>query len=261
MQYLHWLVSIGYALWGAVWWQGWQALKDTTLRSAWLWLGLAWLVWTIRSFGLWPEPLGNYLGLCGSALVVAAVLGARRPGADAWNLVVLCLAGVLCLPAGHASASGWLLEIPWAIFLIGLLTFGLINYLPTGLAAAMVFAGTAHALAAVPLVMELSEPIAHRLGMYADAVLVPALWLGWILTRRRAADAQDFQSRWRLFRDRFGLVWALRVQEQFRAAARHRGLPYDLTWRGLVPTAETACTRQEEAERLVHALLQRFQNG
>src|SRR5438132_11813500 len=74
---------------------GW-ANRGTTLTYTLLWAALAWVAW------LWTAAAGTMisryvaLGLTGCAAV--AVLGARRPGAAAWNAVVAGLFVVQLIP-------------------------------------------------------------------------------------------------------------------------------------------------------------------
>jgi hypothetical protein len=63
------------------------------------------------------------------------------------------------------------------------------------------------------------------------------------------------------FRDRFGLVWAQRVREQFNRAAANAGWPVRLYWQGLhlsagAPLPEPAV--QAEVVAALRALLKRF---
>jgi hypothetical protein len=52
---------------------------------------------------------------------------------------------------------------------------------------------------------------------------------------RRFASGSATDQLWARFRDRFGAVWALRLREQFNAAAQNAGWPVRLGWFGLVP--------------------------
>jgi hypothetical protein len=127
-------------------------------------------------------------------------------------------------------APGWHLDPAWLLFLGGLMGMGVTNYLPTRF-------GLASALLGVVLGWNLWN---LRLGASSDpawdlallqAGLGTAAWLAWL--RPRAADPDAVTEFWLTIRDAFGLAWSVRIQEQVQAAARHDGLPGELTWFGL----------------------------
>ncbi len=75
------------------------ANRGTSLRYSTLWAVAAWLGWVLTApsfFGQWHP--GHYLVLSLTACVGVSVLGARHPGAKAWNFVVLCLLVILSWP-------------------------------------------------------------------------------------------------------------------------------------------------------------------
>src|SRR4051794_18939988 len=86
------MASAGYPLSRA-----WLANRTTTLRPALAWTALALVTWVWALLD--PEPPAlPYLALCLSGCAGVAVLGARRPGAAAWNFVVAGLLVVFLLP-------------------------------------------------------------------------------------------------------------------------------------------------------------------
>jgi hypothetical protein len=52
----------------------------------------------------------------------------------------------------------------------------------------------------------------------------------------RFLPRSDLERLWWWFGDRWGLVWALRVQERFNRTAEKSGWPIRLAWRGVVAT-------------------------
>jgi hypothetical protein len=84
-----------------------------------------------------------------------------------------------------------------------------------------------------------------------------AFWSWW----RQPVVATEFDRIWRDFRNRYGLVWAQRVREQFNRAAHHAGWPISLGWRGL-PVASCAASPDERIQKemidILKAILKRF---
>jgi hypothetical protein len=229
------------------------------LRQAVIWAACAWAAWAAAAAAraAWPkEPLflWQYLPLCFTAGAGVAVLGARRPGVRAWSFVVLGLMAVLLLPALGGVELRPRLDLAPALFLSATLAVALLNYLPTplGWAAAVVGGACAGELAVLAGWLPAGDWEAALL-----AVLAAAPWAGLAAARRRAA-ASEFDRTWRAFRDRYGLVWGLRVCDQFNRAAAHAGWPVVLRWSGLRPTAPGPAPDLRSPTAGLHALLKRF---
>lgn len=247
-------------------WRAWRASAGTTLRPALLWTVAAWLAWAaeLASAARLPadDPLtSRYFALCLTACALVAVLGARRPIAGPWNFVLLGLLAVLLLPLAEGLGT---LRLSWPswLFLAGTLAVGLLNYLPTGQAPAVLVlaGGCAVALANVLPVEGVAEPW-RRLLPVGRLLLALAPWVAFGVTIRRSAARSEFDALWRGFRDRFGLVWSQRLREQFNRAAEHAGWPVVLRWGGLrlrpgteLPAPEV----QAEMVATLRAMLKRF---
>lgn len=216
------------------------ANRRTTLVHALAWAWAAWLGWFSAACAVMPPSIG--IALTGCAGV--AVLGARRPGAAAWHFVVSGLFVVLLLPLAEAVVRGAAVELdgPRTSFLALLMAVCIGNYLPTrlGLGAALL------GIACTVVIEEL------QWTAMTAAFLAPwAAWLG----VRWPTHATKFDETWRDFRNRFGAIWALRLRDQFNAAATNAGLPVELGWsglRGVTPGNDAA------ARAFLTALLQRF---
>jgi hypothetical protein len=65
---------------------------------------------------------------------------------------------------------------------------------------------------------------------------------------------------WLDFRDSFGLLWSLRVQERLNATATQHGWKTELSWDGFRPAEESAAQRGELRAAL-RGLLRRFVSG
>jgi hypothetical protein len=170
------------------------------------------------------------------------VLGARRPGAAAWNFVSAGLLLVLLRP--YIEGMGALrLEAAHLVFLHLALAAGALNYLPTQQALPALLAWAA-------CFWETPWP------------LLPAAWLA--LAFDQAINEEDPGQVWRRFRGRFGAFWAARVREQFNTAASHAGMGARLSWGGSVYlVAEGVLPFGDSlnplALKLLRSLLRRFE--
>ncbi len=202
------------------------------------WAGCAWAAWVAAAWvgAAWPGVdmrLSRYVALCLTGCAGVAVLGARRPVAGAWNFVVASLLVVLL----WAVAEGWgdpRLNVFNATFLSAALAVGMLNYLPTRTAAAVLPVGAACAVEFC-IVLHGLEPA--RWDPFCLALLAVAPWLGLAALRHRPPPAAAFDREWRDFRDRFGAVWGLPARDQFNRAAAHAGWGVVLEWQGLRITA------------------------
>jgi hypothetical protein len=242
------LLSGSYPLYRA-----WRGLAGTTLRHALAWAALAWLAWCLA----WLTGGGRelrYLGACLTGCAGISVLGARRPGLAAWDLVVAGLLALLCRP--FFEGLGELrLDAAHLTFLVLVLAVGAGNYLPTrtGPAALLLLVCCAAELAGLAGALTVPEG-AVPLGL----ALVP--WLA-LAGRARGRPAGDPDAAWRAFRDSFGFLWGQRVREQFNRAAANAGLPVELGWGGLRPLGEGAAEGRARALELLEDLLRRFRTA
>jgi hypothetical protein len=239
--------------------QALRANRRTTLRQPLGWAFAAWLAWTgvawervLRSAG--ESSLTTYVALCLTGCAGIAVLGARRPGAAAWNFVVVALLAVLLLPILMGLGAPKL-EPAQQLFLGATLMLSLLNYLPTllrwGMSLIMLGCGTEM----VRLVGWAVPSTVVELGLL---LLALGPWAAWVGQARRTSSASDFDRLWLSYRDRFGWAWGQRICEQFNHAARHAGWPVVLRWSGLQATAPHALPEPEALLALLRALLKRF---
>jgi hypothetical protein len=234
--------------------QAWRANRHTTLRYALAWLAAAWLAW--GALTLVDTGGVRYLALCLTGCAAVAVLGARLPIAGAWNFVVLGLLTVLWLPwfENILVRGGPLLDPLRLLFVIATLAVGVLNYLPTRLAGAVLMLALACAAELVLLLdVALAEVWRPWLTHVSRGSIPLACWLPWAMARR-SATLSAFDRQWLAFRDRFGLMWGQRVREQFNRAAANAGWPVVLGWNGL--RASTFVTA--DMVETLGALLKRF---
>jgi hypothetical protein len=232
---------------------GWSN-RRTALTYALLWAMLAWLAW------LWSAAAGTadaaYVSLALTSCAGVAVLGARRPGAAAWNAVVAGLLAVQLLPLAHmylSGGSGQFGQI-WPAFVGATIAVGLLSYLPTRLGI-----GATTLLAACLLQMlQLRKPDE---ALWRASIILAGLspWLAAVpaLVGKKKGECDWL---WRQFRDRFGFLWAQRLREQFNASARNAGLKLELGWGGLRKTDGNVVSESDQAvgRELLAALTQRF---
>jgi hypothetical protein len=239
----------------------WVRNRGTTLRHALLWGWLAWLAWLVVVGGgavrpAWGGPLGRYLALCLTGCAGVAVLGARRPGAAAWNLVVLGLLAVLLLPVAEGFGTQRLNPF-YLAFLGATLAVALLNYLPTPLAPAVIALAVGCGLEITGLAMELPEWLTLTVGGHVLIGLTP--WFALAALSWRPKAATEFDETWLRFRNRYGVVWGQRTREQFNRAAANAGWPLTLTWHGLRLSGEGTPTNPSLALEVLCALLKRFE--
>lgn len=239
-------------------WRAWRANRATTLRQSVGWAGCAWLAWVAAAWvgAAWPGVdmrLSHYVALCLTGCAGAAVLGARRPGAGAWNFVVASLLVVLLWPVAEGLGDPRL-NVFNATFLSAALAVGVLNYLPTRTAAAVLPAGAA-CVVEFCVVLKWIDPAGW--DSFALALLAVAPWLG-LATRRRRKPATAFDREWLAFRDRFGAVWGLPARDQVNRAAANAGWGVVLEWRGLRTTAGNPAAPHAEALAGLRGVLKRF---
>ncbi len=234
-----------------------RANHSTTLRQPLLWALLAWAAWIGVAWSrvLRPETeerLTIYSALCLTGCAGTAVLGARRPGAAAWNFVVIGLLAVLLLPILNGLGEPRL-ETAQEVFLALTLIVPLVNYLPTHLGPGVV-------LAAAGCGWEMMRVMDGTAGKNALGLLLLAAspWTAWVLLAKRNGSATEFDLLWLAYRDRFGFVWGQRMREQFNRAAHHAGWPVVLRWGGLHPTVPQGSPDAAQLVAMLRAVVKRF---
>lgn len=242
-------------------WRAWRANQQTSLLQSVNWAVAAWTVWGIHL--VIDGPLTRYLALCVTGCAGVAVLGARRPGVTAWNFVVLGLLAVHLLPVAEGSVTGTSLHLDGfrLVFLSATLAVGALNYLPTRFGWTSLLAACGCALEIAKLAgADLSGP--NGQGTVLTVLwLVLAIWVGHTAMSARQLAASAFDQGWLDYRDRFGVVWSKRLQEQFNNAALHAGWSVVLRWRGLrlrlgTPVPDTGT--QQAMLATLRALMKRF---
>lgn len=268
--------------------KAWRAAAGTALRAAVAWAGLAIALGMASQAAAWVEPLETgrpiaghlvYLSVLATLAALTSVLNARAPGGVAWAILMALLVLVFLIPwlagPGMARKAQGLnrlrLEAPWSVFYVLVVVAGVTNYLPTryGRAAAWLGLGLAGEYVALTR-SELRLAHGGSLWLFFPWTLSVSVWSA----RRRAARGSGAQNQldatWLWFRDHWGVVWALRVEERFNRTADQLGWPLRLMWYGAVPVSRgpggngavdgQTATIAELAEPTLRSLLRRFAN-
>lgn len=222
------------------WLRTWPSVRGTSLRHAWLWLGMGGGAVLLAGLAPWlglPLLPVRHLALVSLASFPLAVLGARLPGVGAWNFVVCGWFAAALLPHLQQSwdSPTWHLDTSWLLFLAGVLAMGVSNYLPTRFFFAALLLGGMLAWNLWSMRLGAgSNPVWELAGLQVGLGL--AGWLAWVWP---APESKDVVSRrWLQLRDAYGLAWGVRIQEQVQAAARHAEIAGQLTWFGLEPAED-----------------------
>jgi hypothetical protein len=243
--------------------------RKTTLLYAIAWALIAWFFWSaanvLTAFQKEPESsLGSLLALAFSGCTSVAVLGARRPGVGAWNFVIIALLIVMVFlwVEGMMAGNDAILRNVRTILLASTVAIGVLNYLPTRLAPAALMLAIGCGLEIVMLTgsesLQAKLEAARPMGPLA---LASVPWIGLARMRWRPQARSEFDQVWLDFRDRFGLVWAQRLREQFNASASHADWPVVLRWTGLrfIPGTRRPSPQEQEAMLdNLRALMKRF---
>ncbi|HEY7327274.1 MAG TPA: hypothetical protein VH592_06535 [Gemmataceae bacterium] len=238
-----------------------RANRPTTLWQPLVWALLAWsawigVAWVRVSWQGGEDQLAAYGALCLTGCAGIAVLGARRPGASAWNFVVLGLLAVLLLPI--LNGMGELrLETAQVIFLLVTLLVPVLNYLPTRLGPSALLTAAGCSWEMMRLLGGTAPADLSWLGLLFLAL---APWTAWTALAIQRPTASEVDRLWLAYRNRFGFVWGQRMREQFNRAAHHAGWPVVLRWSGLHTTASESSPDVAALVATLRAVLKRFES-
>lgn len=261
----------------------WQAIRlrlgvrRTTLTTSASWgivVALSWFVSaTLSGFLLKNHTAGQdqlwYWTAVLSLVPPIAVLGAKRPGSEAWNFFVLlplvCVLGWPALTVWSSSGPGALrVESPVLIGFVLVLVMGCGNYIATRLAFPALLYALAVVLVLAPCstaTTHLASPVALRTAGVVVMSLCVCIARGVIA---RSGDQQSSPERvWRDFQELFGIVWMKRAMDRinFEFADREqwpaRLGPDGLEW-STPPTDEQRVAIEARLAYALHWLLRRF---
>ena len=204
-----------------------------------------------------------YLAMLASLAATITACNARRPGGGAWAILMGLLILVFCIPwlegSGLAQRGArWgppRLDAPWNWFLGVLIVAGATNYAPTRYGAAALVLALSMALAGFARGRPSIEASMASVAPWGMAL---AIWTAEACSRGSRGPAGTDRL-WHWFRDHWGVVWALRVQDRFNRAAETGSWGVRLGWFGLEPHASAfAANAPEAAEATLQGLLRRF---
>ncbi len=269
------LVTTAWPLWGA-----WGAARGTALRGAVAWLMLAVALGIAAQLGAWNVAPASgrviagywaYLSVLATLAGLISVLNARTPGGGAWALLMAMLVLVFLIPwleaPGLARGARGLARLrlgsPWTIFYVLLVAAGVTNYGPTRYGTAAAWLAVGFTLEYVALTRDgLSRGTRGLVWSAVPWTLAVAIWTARWRSTGVASGPAGLEATWLWFRDHWGVVWALRIQERFNRSAEALKWPVRLGWHGVVPAAgvaqEAGPVVPEDAEATLRGLLRRF---
>lgn len=261
-------------------WHAWRAASGTALRPALVWAALALALLLGASLLAAYEPASSgrpgtggltYISVLCLLAAFGSVLNARVPGSRVWAGLMALLVLVFLIPwlegplrmRRFGGLAPLRLDSPWNLFYGFMVTIGVTNYLPTRFALAAIGFAVTFALEYFGLT-RLDWPPERRATVWS--------WVAWAFAlsvwaaRWRADQGPNsrvpFERLWFWFRDAWGVVWALRIQERFNRTAELKGWPVRLSWFGLVangaPERDRAAGVPSEAIAGFRALVRRF---
>ncbi|MCE9553312.1 MAG: hypothetical protein K8T91_08030 [Planctomycetes bacterium] len=262
--------------------QSGKPLRGSTLIGPWLWGIISAATLTMASFAALPSlaadvpltALFTYAAEVSTLCPLVALLGARRPQHNAWQFVVATLYAILLVPAFQGGRTGGeiAIEAPWSWFMLGLIGVGILNTMPTRYWLAAVALAFGQLILLAPHLLTSSGPTwapqQSRMTAGLGVLIVAVLLLRWraaaalMLPAWQARDPLD--RLWIDFRDAFGVLWALRVQQRVNAAAEQYGWPVELTWEGFYdrishqPATAMPADVRAALEHILRSVLWRF---
>jgi hypothetical protein len=252
------------------WLRAWRAAAGTALRPALVWAAIALTLAGLSEAVALTESVESGRPLAGQVVYLStltmfaaliSVLNARTPGGGAWAILMGLLVVVFLVPWLEGTGlvregGGWdrlRLTTPWTIFYVLVVVAGVTNYLPTRFGLAAVCLGVGSAAEFLGLTqLEWSHEARGRIWTAVPLCWAFAAWFADLASLGPDRTPPGLGRLWAWFRDGWGVVWALRVQERFNRAAESAGWCVRLTWHGVVGVAPP------EATAILVSLLRRF---
>jgi len=226
-----------------------RQVRGSTLTAPLVWAGLS--VTTVCGVELAALAAGEgaarnwlpavrFIAAVSSLCPAIALLGAKRPQSRAWQFILLTLIGILSQPAIVSLLMHYgepvTLHAARRWFLAVLMLIGVANYLPTRFALSGVLVCAAQTLLLWGYLpgTEITTDAATAatrvwfalLCTSAACALATAKW------PRARRGATPWDQLWIDFRNAYGIVWSLRVEERLNASLAAAGENTRLGWNG-----------------------------
>lgn len=225
-------------------------LRGTSLRAATVWARLAILLAILALSLDRPDASGNefaglFTHICFLAILASlvSVLGARRPGENAWALLcgIFLVIGLLPMLEGASLSRRFdvldqlRLDSPWNYFLALVIFAGISNYLPTRffMPSVLLGIGLAYHLRLI-WKPDGRSPWRGEYWWILPWCLCLCLLVASLIAMKKRPQLSPFLQIWQPFRDAWGAAWALRVLERFNQSAVRNQWPVRLQWFGLL---------------------------
>mgnify|MGYP003618512539 FL=1 len=210
------------------------------------------------------EPFSAYASAVLAVAPTPALLGAKRPQAAAWQVIVLTLVAVLLLPVvqGWAFGDGRpRIHALCQLIVAALLFIGAAYYLPTRFAGPALAVVAAQAAVAWGPLFEFHEPRLLVEQGPLVGLLAAAGAVAWCFRPADRSATVGLARLWCDFCDLYGVVWGLRVAERMNDAARRHGRPVEFAWKSIEWRTAEAPPDPDAAHRIereLRSLLRRF---
>jgi len=258
----------------------WRAAHGTALPPALVWAALALgLLFCACALAV-AEPASSgrpgtgrltYLAILCLLAAFVSVLNAREPGNRVWAGLMALLVLVFLIPWLETSLrirraqelAQLRLDSPWTLFYGFMVVVGLTNYLPTRFALAAVGFASAFFLEYLGLT-RLDWPPERRAILWSSVAWTTglAVWIARWRADHGPTARSPLERLWFWFRDGWGVVWALRIQERFNRTAELKHWAARLSWFGLLATGAAdgadPLTVPNEAAADLRSLVRRF---
>lgn len=247
--------------------------------ATFLWGGIAIVSWslaTLLSFSVFQMTSASldqfwYWAAVLTCCPLISVLGAKRPTSRVWPwFIILPLIAVLGWPAltVFLVPSPDLVPIevqsPVLIGFVLVLVMGTGNYMGSRFGVSVLMVSAAALLLLWPISSSFTGDLAFAIRIRAFASLLCGIGLrhGFRQASRPTLDESKYDQLWFDFRDAFGIVWSIRIQDRINQTAEQENWVVRLGTEGFVweQDASDELIKQTE-ERLTHTLhwlLRRF---
>ncbi len=248
------------------------------LSPAFLWgifAILFWIIATISSLSrlhvdaAWQDQAWYWSAILACCPLIS-VLGAKRPTSRVWNwFIILPLIAVLGWPAvtvlvRYPDLVALKIQAPVYIGFVLVLVMGIGNYMGSRYGLSAFFIGVAVILSLWPMSNSYlgDHDSVTRLRGFASLFCGFAVLHGFRQSIRPSLDESRFDKVWFDFRDAFGIVWSIRIQDRINQTAVKEKWCVRLGTEGFVWEDEAPSDKREHTEeRLRHTLywlLRRF---